>query len=439
MRIGKAAVLMGALRLCRGLAISAGLACLGPGAKAATEAPPPAAELVLDRGADGAMAASGSLPRGLEPAWLGTALAGLDMDPGLTADGMGDPRGWAGAIEALNIVLPRIGAARIRIRPGQIALTGRLKPGFSVKEVRPALRAALGPEWQLAFRLAEVPPEARLHVARDARGVRLSGILPAGLSPRQALLALGDAEDAGLATGGTGDPAAWSRALTVLETLMRAYHRAEGRLSAEGLSINGRLAPGQSADRLAAWAERRLAAHWRVDLAGRPTPSSEGDRRLDPASGTFETLTDGRWLPQFDFVPSAARCDRAAAALQTRQKLGFDTGAEKLSPDMDGALDRLAALARHCLAGGLALEIAGHTDAVGDAEANRALSLARARAVRSALAERGVPPERMHAAGFGASRPVADNETAEGRARNRRIEFHWMQLQEKELEQALDR
>jgi len=434
-----AAVLMRCFRLCRGVIAAVGIGLCGAGADAATGTPPSAAGLVLDRGADGAMAASGSLPQGLEPARLVAALPGLDIAPGLTADGMGDPRAWADAIGALNVVLPRIGAARIRISPGRIVITGRLKAGFSVKEVRPALRAALGPEWRLTFRLAEEPPEARLHFASDARGVRLAGILPAGLSPRQALLALGGAEDAGLATGGAGDPALWSRALAVLQTLLRTYNRAEGRLSASGLSIDGRLASGQNADRLAAWAERALDADWPIDLAGRPTPAAEGDRRLDPVTRTFETLTDGRWLPQFDFAPTAARCDRAAAALQTRHKLTFDTGAEGLAADMDGALDRLAALARHCLGGGLALEIAGHTDAVGDAEANRALSLARARAVRSALAERGVPPGRMHAAGFGASRPVADNQTAEGRARNRRIDFHWMEMQEKELEQALDR
>ena len=70
--------------------------------------------------------------------------------------------------------------------------------------------------------------------------------------------------------------------------------------------------------------------------------------------------------------------------------------------------------------------IAGHTDSLGDAAANMALSEARARAVIQYLIEDGLPGDRFVARGFGATRPIADNATAEGRQRNRRIEF--MQL-----------
>jgi outer membrane protein OmpA-like peptidoglycan-associated protein len=70
--------------------------------------------------------------------------------------------------------------------------------------------------------------------------------------------------------------------------------------------------------------------------------------------------------------------------------------------------------------------IAGHTDSRGDAAANMALSEARARAVIQYLVEDGLPGDRFVARGFGATRPIADNRTVEGRQRNRRIEF--MQL-----------
>ena len=65
----------------------------------------------------------------------------------------------------------------------------------------------------------------------------------------------------------------------------------------------------------------------------------------------------------------------------------------------------------------------GHTDARGGAPYNRALSQRRAAAVVTALVKRGVPAERLVAQGFGPDRPVADNATAEGRAKNRRVEL----------------
>jgi len=67
------------------------------------------------------------------------------------------------------------------------------------------------------------------------------------------------------------------------------------------------------------------------------------------------------------------------------------------------------------------LRIEGHTDAVGTAAANDALSLARARSVASALAARGVPAARLEPVGLGARQPVASNDTDSGRARNRRV------------------
>ncbi len=69
------------------------------------------------------------------------------------------------------------------------------------------------------------------------------------------------------------------------------------------------------------------------------------------------------------------------------------------------------------------LTVAGNTDAIGTARANQALSEARARAVIDALAQRGVDPRRLAAIGFGATRPIAPNDSNEDRALNRRVEL----------------
>ena len=88
-----------------------------------------------------------------------------------------------------------------------------------------------------------------------------------------------------------------------------------------------------------------------------------------------------------------------------------------------GAAASVQALAVYLQAGGNAsIRVDGHTDSQGQPEANRELSQRRADAVRQALIDAGVSASRIRAVGHGADEPVADNGTAEGRARNRRVE-----------------
>ncbi|MCE1189904.1 MAG: OmpA family protein [Ignavibacteria bacterium] len=75
----------------------------------------------------------------------------------------------------------------------------------------------------------------------------------------------------------------------------------------------------------------------------------------------------------------------------------------------------------------LKIEIQGHTDNVGSIEANKKLSVDRAEAVKRFLVAKGVDASRLSTVGFGATRPIADNKTQEGKAFNRRIEFKVIQ------------
>jgi OOP family OmpA-OmpF porin len=69
------------------------------------------------------------------------------------------------------------------------------------------------------------------------------------------------------------------------------------------------------------------------------------------------------------------------------------------------------------------VEVQGHTDHFGSMRRNMYVSRERAKAVRRYLIEQGVAPTRLDARGYGPNQPVADNETAEGREKNRRVEF----------------
>jgi len=105
------------------------------------------------------------------------------------------------------------------------------------------------------------------------------------------------------------------------------------------------------------------------------------------------------------------------------QGVSFETGKAVLTPAAKALLTTTAtALAEHA---DVAIELHGHTDSVGNAEANMALSLRRAASVRRHLAAKGYPADRITIEGFGESKPVADNATPEGRAMNRRVEIHF--------------
>jgi outer membrane protein OmpA-like peptidoglycan-associated protein len=69
------------------------------------------------------------------------------------------------------------------------------------------------------------------------------------------------------------------------------------------------------------------------------------------------------------------------------------------------------------------VRIEGHTDGHGKADYNLGLSKRRAKAVRLYLMQHGIGPDRLQSDGFGSSRPIASNDTTEGRARNRRVEM----------------
>ena len=68
-------------------------------------------------------------------------------------------------------------------------------------------------------------------------------------------------------------------------------------------------------------------------------------------------------------------------------------------------------------------EIRGHTDSIGPAEYNQKLSEKRAKAVEKYLENKGIDPSRFTSKGYGASQPIATNETLEGRQENRRVEL----------------
>lgn len=100
----------------------------------------------------------------------------------------------------------------------------------------------------------------------------------------------------------------------------------------------------------------------------------------------------------------------------------FESGSATLTPKGRAVLDEMVA-ALKTLPAGRKVQVIGHTDGLGARDANIALSAARADTVKGYLVGKQIPEAMLETSGAGPDRPVASNATAEGRARNRRIEF----------------
>ncbi len=119
----------------------------------------------------------------------------------------------------------------------------------------------------------------------------------------------------------------------------------------------------------------------------------------------------------------AQLCDQNLAALQAESRIEFETGSAQLNAASRELLRSVVGISQEC-PDAIRVHVEGHTDNVGDPGMNLRLSRRRAASVRDALIRYGLDPHRLLSTGHGENKPVADNETDEGRAENRRIELH---------------
>ena len=117
----------------------------------------------------------------------------------------------------------------------------------------------------------------------------------------------------------------------------------------------------------------------------------------------------------------ATVCQQLFADLLGKGQIRFESGRTDIVADSAGLLDGLIETALRCPNANI--EIAGHTDMVGDEAANQTLSEKRAQAVADYLVKAGLPANRFMPVGYGSMQPVASNDTDEGKAQNRRIDF----------------
>ncbi|WPB73836.1 kelch repeat-containing protein [Archangium violaceum] len=154
------------------------------------------------------------------------------------------------------------------------------------------------------------------------------------------------------------------------------------------------------------------------DNEGCPDRDSEGDGvvdRLDRCPNEVG-VPDRQGCPE----PVSSPVKEERLSLSGR-KVAFAVGLSEIQGDGARLLDEIAELLKS--RPGVSLRIEGHTDDSGQEQLNRTLSEDRAKAVRAYLMKRGIAGSRLEARGYGPSRPVATNDTPEGRSANRRVEF----------------
>ncbi len=159
----------------------------------------------------------------------------------------------------------------------------------------------------------------------------------------------------------------------------------------------------------------------------------EGAERTNVLNGQTEYYYDERgvWGEQMEspieeVIVSSQECADELTAFMDDNQINFVTASAELGEGASDVLDELAPIIDSCLDDGkFSVVIGGHTDSDGSEEANLALSQARAETVLEGLAERGVNADLISAVGYGETDPIADNNTPEGKAQNRRTTFTW--------------
>ncbi|MEP7120546.1 MAG: OmpA family protein [Byssovorax sp.] len=149
-------------------------------------------------------------------------------------------------------------------------------------------------------------------------------------------------------------------------------------------------------------------------------PDTDGDGIVDAKDACPAEKGNPTSDPKTNGCPDAVRIEGTQIIIL--QQVNFETARDEIKSESFGLLGQVAAvLTQHPEIARLAVD--GHTDSRGAAKANTNLSQRRALAVVRWLTEHGIDARRLEARGFGPRRPIADNATDAGRARNRRVEF----------------
>lgn len=385
-------------------------------------APPVASPYFLSANVDaGAIELTGYAPSARQVGLIGDAARVIATDRSLVNKllvAQGAPGG--DYLDAARFVIGAVAGfetGKATLSDGRLSLSGQARRSGGA-EALAAMLATLPAGLSLGD-VAVVPAPARPYifvVTKTEAGLKLSGSVP-DVAARKALEAeaVGATDETKLASGqpaGVDLVAVGRFALAELAGLKSG----EARLEDAAFSIKG-VAPDAASG---AAAEAKLSSLPRgVALTSasieKPAAPPAALASLDEIASAAKAEAEGK--PDLD-VPN---CDASFKSELATENILFESGKATISRESYRLIVKLAGVAIRCQV--QQIEVAGYTDSQGDDALNEKLSQARAQTVADALGKAGVSADRLAATGYGAKNPIASNDTEDGRAKNRRIEF----------------
>lgn len=274
------------------------------------------------------------------------------------------------------------------------------------------VRAALGEQ------ILKVPGVRRVADVDDLSGAALAAKTVAKLQA--------EAEAKAKAEAAAKEAAAKEAAAKAAKDAAQKHAAAKAKADAEAKEAAAKAAAEAAAKEAAA---KEAAAKAAAEAAAKQAAADEAAKKAaddaakqaaaKPAAAPAEIKTANATgaLP----ASPAQDCQGRVSALASAEKINFERRSAVIDKASQPLLDKLAAAIKLCPA--VTIEVAGYTDGPGKKSANIALSKRRAEAVVASLTKSGIGSVKLVAEGYGSAKPIASNDTAEGRAQNRRIEF----------------
>jgi outer membrane protein OmpA-like peptidoglycan-associated protein len=379
-------------------------------------------ETALAKGDDGSLAATGYAPSAAARDSLAAAVTGAEA----LALGHGAPEGWGAALTAGAEALAPLDTGSFALTGATLTLSGTAATPAEDGAARAALGGLAGFDPVIAIEVTD-PGLVEMALHYDAGdGYSLAGIVPRALGADGIARALGLGAIAGEVSTTFADQPELGGKLEALRGFAKLFDSFTVDADNDNVAIHGNVLAGLDAGAVLGQMTEAFGTGDGLTVVPAATQPADGSERVNAATGLRQVAYGGNWVTMPDFEPTRSTCTEAATASVAAAPILFVTGSAELDPVSLATINEVAGIIHLCTRdAGMRVIIGGHTDAEGDEAANYSLSLARARAVRDALAARGVAAQKMTAMGFGETEPVADNETEDGRAQNRRTTFAW--------------
>ncbi len=364
-------------------------------------------------------------------------LAGRTIDDRMQlASGATD--GWQSCLAASIAGIGRLGGGTAQLSDRQLRLTGETGDDALVTavpaEVRAAANRACDADVTVAL-LSEPEPNLTWRAVNGAAGeVVLDGDIPDEQTRRDVLQAVAKhfptARAVDRMTVANAKSRKWGSVADLGLRALARLRRGEAVLSRQELVVRGEAADTAVAAAIKEQIGREVAKGYAardiIDVRSDAMLWAEAEAKKKAEAQRIAEEAEAKRLTAVKAGSEkrnveAQRCQALLRTAAAEGSIKFERASAELARSSLATLNQLAKIANSCP--GFQITIDGHTDAEGTDERNQSLSDRRAGAVAQFLIGAGVGADRVKATGYGATQPVAPNDTPQNRAKNRRIEF----------------